>query len=53
MESLEDGTVQAVLQTMNIPYSGCGPLSSAVCMDKDMTKGLKGIRNQYCKMGNG
>jgi D-alanine-D-alanine ligase len=34
----EDGTVQAVLQTMNIPYSGCGPLSSAVCMDKDMTK---------------
>jgi len=34
----EDGTVQAVLQTMDIPYSGCSPLSSAVCMDKDMTK---------------
>lgn len=34
----EDGTVQAVLQTMDIPYSGCTPLSSAVCMDKDMTK---------------
>lgn len=36
----EDGTVQSVLQTMNIPYSGCGPLSSAACMDKDMTKNL-------------
>jgi D-alanine-D-alanine ligase len=36
----EDGTVQAVLQTMDIPYSGCGPLSSATCMDKDMTKSL-------------
>ena len=36
----EDGTVQAVLQTLGIPYSGCGPLSSAACMDKDMTKSL-------------
>ncbi|PRR84597.1 D-alanine--D-alanine ligase [Clostridium vincentii] len=36
----EDGTVQSVLQTLDIPYSGCGPLSSAVCMDKDMTKNL-------------
>ena len=36
----EDGTVQSVLQTMGIPYSGCGPLSSATCMDKDMTKNL-------------
>ena len=34
----EDGTVQAVLQTLDIPYSGCGSLSSALCMDKDMTK---------------
>lgn len=34
----EDGTVQAVLQTLGIPYSGCDALSSAVCMDKDMTK---------------
>ena len=25
----EDGTVQSILQTMDIPYSGCGPLSSA------------------------
>lgn len=34
----EDGTVQSVLQTLNIPYSGCDVLSSAICMDKDMTK---------------
>ena len=36
----EDGTVQAVLQTLGIPYSGCGPLSSAMCMDKDVTKSI-------------
>lgn len=36
----EDGTVQSVLQTLGIPYSGCGPLSSAACMDKDITKSL-------------
>ena len=44
----EDGTVQSVLQTLGIPYSGCGPLSSAMCMDKDVTKTIlesKGIRN--------
>lgn len=34
----EDGTVQSVLQTLGIPYSGCNPLSSGLCMDKDMTK---------------
>lgn len=34
----EDGKIQAVLENLNIPYSGCDTLSSAVCMDKDMTK---------------
>lgn len=34
----EDGTVQSVLQTLDIPYSGCGPISSGICMDKDFTK---------------
>lgn len=34
----EDGTVQGILESLNIPYSGCGVLSSALCMDKDMTK---------------
>lgn len=36
----EDGTVQSVLQTLGIPYSGCGPLSSAMCMDKDISKSI-------------
>lgn len=36
----EDGTVQSALQVLDIPYSGCGPLSSAACMDKDMSKSL-------------
>ena len=34
----EDGSVQSVLETLEIPYSGCGPMTSAICMDKDMTK---------------
>ena len=34
----EDGCVQSVLETMDIPYSGCGPLSSAMCMDKNISK---------------
>ncbi|WP_025688350.1 D-alanine--D-alanine ligase [Paenibacillus zanthoxyli] len=36
----EDGTVQAVLESLNIPYTGSGVLSSAICMDKDMSKRL-------------
>lgn len=34
----EDGCVQSVLETRGIPYSGCGPLSSAMCMDKNISK---------------
>ena len=34
----EDGRVQAILDTMNIPYSGCGVLSSAMSMDKNISK---------------
>lgn len=34
----EDGTCQAVLEALNIPYSGCGVLSSSICMDKNITK---------------
>ncbi|MCR8745038.1 D-alanine--D-alanine ligase [Romboutsia lituseburensis] len=34
----EDGCIQSILDTMDIPYSGCGPLTSALCMDKNMTK---------------
>src|SRR5215207_4141534 len=34
----EDGTVQALLETLEIPYTGSGPLSSIRCMDKDYAK---------------
>lgn len=34
----EDGGIQAILEGKNIPYSGCGPLSSGMCMDKNITK---------------
>ena len=34
----EDGCIQSILEAKNIPYSGCGPLSSGICMDKNITK---------------
>lgn len=34
----EDGTIQAVLDVVGIPYTGSGPLGSAVAMDKDLSK---------------
>ncbi len=34
----EDGTVQALLETLEIPYTGSGPLSSIRCLDKDYAK---------------
>ena len=34
----EDGTVQALLETLVIPYTGSGPLSSIRSMDKDYAK---------------
>ena len=34
----EDGTVQGLFATANLPYVGCGLLSSAVTMDKFFTK---------------
>jgi D-alanine-D-alanine ligase len=43
----EDGTVQGLLEVMGIPYSGSGPLASAISLDKNMTQTLlsaKGIR---------
>lgn len=38
----EDGTVQGVFELANIPVVGCGTLSSALCMDKDMSHRLVG-----------
>ncbi len=34
----EDGTIQGLFEMADIPYVGCGTLSSAVCMDKLFTK---------------
>ncbi|ASL49061.1 D-alanine--D-alanine ligase (plasmid) [Burkholderia sp. AD24] len=36
----EDGTIQAALDLMKIPYTGSGHAASALCMDKDLTKRL-------------
>jgi len=36
----EDGTVQGLLEMAGIPFVGCGMLSSALCMDKDMAHRL-------------
>lgn len=34
----EDGSVQKILEILNIPYSGCNAVSSSMCMDKDIAK---------------
>ena len=36
----EDGTVQAVLDVLGLPYTGSGHLASALAMDKDLSKQL-------------
>ncbi|BBN98251.1 D-alanine--D-alanine ligase family protein [Sporolactobacillus terrae] len=33
----EDGKIQSLLELAGIPYVGCGVLSSAMCMDKDVS----------------
>ncbi len=34
----EDGTLQGFLQTLGVPYVGCGVAASALAMDKEYTK---------------
>lgn len=34
----EDGKIQAALELLGVPYTGSGPLASAVAMDKAMSK---------------
>ncbi len=34
----EDGCIQGLLEILQIPYSGCGVMSSAICMNKEYTK---------------
>lgn len=36
----EDGTLQGLLESADLPYVGCGVLSSAIGMDKDVSKRL-------------
>ena len=41
----EDGVLQGVLETLNIPYTGSGVLASSLCMDK--------LRTKLCWQGSG
>jgi len=41
----EDGKIQGMLDIMQIPYTHCGLLASALCMDKNIT-------HQICKSNN-
>jgi D-alanine-D-alanine ligase len=36
----EDGTIQAMLEILGIPYTGCGVVASSVCMHKNISKSL-------------
>jgi D-alanine-D-alanine ligase len=36
----EDGTLQAVFEVLDVPYTGSGPLASGLAMDKDISKRL-------------
>lgn len=36
----EDGCVQGLLETMNVPYTGSDVLASSLCMNKRLTKAL-------------
>src|SRR3989337_2313957 len=36
----EDGTVQGVLETLEIPYTHSGVLASAIAMDKERSKSI-------------
>ena len=47
----EDGRIQGLLSSAGIPFVGCDSASSAVCMDKALTKsvaGTLGIRQAEC-----
>ena len=41
----EDGTIQGMLEIMNIPYTGSGVASSAICMNKAFTKKILSYEN--------
>jgi D-alanine-D-alanine ligase len=41
----EDGTLQDLLETLAVPYTGSDPLSSALCMDKMLFKRMLRLHN--------
>ena len=41
----ENGYIQGLLETLQVPYVGAGVLSSAICMDKDIAKRLVSKEN--------
>ena len=47
----EDGCIQGVLETLGIPYAGCGVLASALTMNKATTKQLFQTLNIPCAQG--
>ena len=40
----EDGTVQGLLELLDVPYVGSGVLASALCMDKSLVKDVMAAR---------
>ena len=54
----EDGCIQGILEILKIPYTGCGVMSSAICMNKEYTKRILStckdiplIKSAYVKKG--
>ncbi len=41
----EDGCIQGVLEILKIPYTGCGVMASAICMNKEYTKKVMSTAN--------
>ncbi len=39
----EDGCIQGILEILKIPYTGCGVMSSAICMNKEYTKRILSV----------
>lgn len=42
----EDGCIQGLLEILKIPYTGCGVMSSALCMNKEYTKKILSTDNE-------
>lgn len=47
----EDGTLQGMLETLGIPYTGSGPLASALAMHKTKAKELLALHGLYVPRG--